>query len=194
MQLAGHAEPGHQLRAGGFHPAPGRITGQFVEGTGGIGDHEHIEAFFQGRQCREGHANLGHHTGDDQLLLAGGLDCLDEVFVVPGIDVARARDVRRVRELLLEFGHQRAIWAVLEAGGEDGRQLEVLGQVRQGQHIVLETVGFDIPYQREQTRLVIHQQYGGVVLVQSLVLKGHDVFLTRVGCVWYDFAQTMAPR
>jgi hypothetical protein len=60
------------LRAGLAHAVVGRVAGHFVEGAGGVGDHEHFELFFQGRQRREGHAHLGHHAGDDQLLLAGG--------------------------------------------------------------------------------------------------------------------------
>ena len=47
VQLTGHAEPGHHLRAGGLHAAPGGVTGDFVESARGIGDDEDIEALFQ---------------------------------------------------------------------------------------------------------------------------------------------------
>jgi len=74
-------------------------------------------------------------------LLAGGLHCLDEVLVVPGVDLAWAGDVRGIREQCFQLRHQRAVGALLEAGGEDGRQVEELGQVGQGQHVVLERGG-----------------------------------------------------
>ncbi|MNJ59334.1 hypothetical protein D3C77_550160 [compost metagenome] len=174
VQLAGHAEPGHQLRPCRLHAPPGRVTGQLIEGAGGVGDDKYLKALLQRRQRREGHAHFSDHTGDQQLLLAGGFYRFDEVLVVPSVDVAGACDVRGVGELLFQFRHQRAVGAGLETGGENGRQLEVLGQVRQGQDVVLEAVGVDVPYQRQQTGLVVDQQHGGVVLVQTLVLEGHD--------------------
>ncbi|MNF03322.1 hypothetical protein D3C80_2026120 [compost metagenome] len=83
------------------------------------------------------------------MLAPGGFHRGDEVLVVPGIDLAGAGDIGRIRKLLLEFRHQRAVGAILEAGGEDGRQFEVAGQVGQGQHVVLELVRIDIAYQRQ---------------------------------------------
>ena len=49
---------------------------------------------------------------------------------------------------MLELGHQGAVRTGLETSGEDGRQLEVLGQVGQRQHIVLEPVGVDVADER----------------------------------------------
>lgn len=98
VQLARYAEPGHQLRTGLAHAVVGGVAGHGVEGAGGISHHEHIKLFFQGRQGRESNTHFSHDAGDDQLLLAGGLYCLDEVFVVPGVDLAGASDVRRIRE------------------------------------------------------------------------------------------------
>lgn len=76
VQFAGDAEPGHQLRAGGFHAAPGRLTRQLIEGAGGVGHHKDLKAFIERRQRRECHAHFGHHAGDDQLLTAGGFTAL----------------------------------------------------------------------------------------------------------------------
>ncbi|MNZ35307.1 hypothetical protein D3C78_527040 [compost metagenome] len=152
----------------------GGVAGHGIEGAGGIGHHEHLELFFQCRQRRERHTHLGHYTGDDQLLLAGGLHCLDEVFVVPGVDLPRAGDVRGVREQCFEFWYQRAVRALFEAGGEDGRQVEELGQVSQGQHVVLERIRLDVANQGQQTSLVVDQQNSGVVFVQAVVFEvGH---------------------
>ncbi|MNH12859.1 hypothetical protein D3C79_724130 [compost metagenome] len=152
----------------------GGVAGHGVEGTGGISDHEHVELFFQGRQGRESYAHFSHNAGDDQLLLASGLHGLDEVFVVPGVDLARAGNVRRIREQGFQFRHQRAVGALLEAGGEDGRQVEELGQVGQGQHVVLERVRLDVADQGQQASLVVDQQDSGVVFVQAVVFEvGH---------------------
>jgi hypothetical protein len=46
----------------------------------------------------KGHAHFGDHAGDDQLLLAGGLDRGQELLVVPGVDVAGTGDVGRIRK------------------------------------------------------------------------------------------------
>ncbi|MNP35584.1 hypothetical protein D3C76_1289230 [compost metagenome] len=174
VQLARYAEPGHQLRTGLAHAVMGGIAGHGVEGTGGVGHHEHIKLFFQGRQGREGNTHFRHDAGDDQLLLAGGLHCLDEVFVVPGVDLAWAGDVRGVREQGFQLWYQRAVGALLEAGGEDGRQVEELGQVSQGQHVVLERVRLDVADQGQQASLVVDQQDSGVVFVQAVVFEvGH---------------------
>ncbi|MNL65300.1 hypothetical protein D3C87_1896140 [compost metagenome] len=78
------------------------------------------------------------------MLTAGSLDCLDEVFVVPSIDLARPGDIRRVREHLFEFWYQWAIGALFEACREDGRQLEKFGYVSQRQHVVFEFVRGEI--------------------------------------------------
>src|SRR5574343_1801558 len=119
VEFAGDAEPGHQLGAGSRHAIPGGLAGQFVEGARGVGDDEDLVALLKGRQRGKGNADLGDDAGDDQLLLAGGLDGLDEVLVVPGVDLAGPGDVRRLRKGFLQFGHQRAVRPVLEAGGPD---------------------------------------------------------------------------
>ncbi|GER18041.1 hypothetical protein VCH24_30630 [Variovorax boronicumulans] len=120
-----------------------------------------------------GHADLGDHAGDQELLLARGLHGLDEVLVVPGVDLAGAGNVGRVGKLGLQLGHQRAVGAVLEAGGQHRGQLEVTGDVGQGQHVVLELVGVDVAHQREQAGLVVDQQHGDIVLVETGVRLGH---------------------
>src|SRR5207253_1497692 len=63
--------------------------------------------------------------------------------------------------------------AGLETGGEDRRQLEVFGKVGKGQHVVLEPVRFDIANQRQQASLMIDQQNGGVILVETIVRSSH---------------------
>ena len=144
----------------------------FVEGAGSVGDHEDLKAFVKGTQGRERHAHVGHHTGNDDLLAAGGLDGLDEIFVVPRVDLARARNVRRVGEQFFELRHQWAVGAAFKAGGQDGRQVEELRHVGQGQHVVLELVGGEILHQGDQAGLVINQQNNSIVFVQALVSHG----------------------
>ncbi|MNV79757.1 hypothetical protein D3C71_1733250 [compost metagenome] len=69
---------------------------------------------------------------------------------------------------------------MLEAGGEDGRQLEEFGNVSKCQHIVLEFVGREILNQGNQTGLVIDQQHYSVVFVQAVVGSvAHDEVLLR---------------
>ena len=72
-----------------------RSRASAIEGAGSIGNHKYFEAGFNGVQNGEGH-DFGDDTGNDQLLLAGGLDGVNEVFVVPGVDLTRAGDIRRI--------------------------------------------------------------------------------------------------
>ena len=141
----------------------------FVEGARSIGDHKYFKPFRQRRQRRKGYAHIRHHARNDQLLAPGRLDRLDEIFVVPGIDLTGARDVGRIGEQLLEFGHQWAVGAGFKTGGEDGRQLEEPGHISERQHVVLEFVRREILHQRNQTGLVINQQHHSIIFVQAFV-------------------------
>lgn len=101
MQFACNAKPGHQLSARRGHTVPCRMARQFVERAGSIRHHKYIKAFFQSRQGRKGHAHFGDYAGDNQLLLAGRFDGFNEVFVIPGIDLARACNVGGIGEKFL---------------------------------------------------------------------------------------------
>ena len=80
------------------HPHQGGVADRLVERARGVRDDEDLVALLEGRQGRERHADVGHHAGDDELLAARRLDRLDEVLVVPGVDLAGPRDERGVRE------------------------------------------------------------------------------------------------
>ncbi|MNH75833.1 hypothetical protein D3C73_280860 [compost metagenome] len=159
--------------AGRRHAVPRRITSQGIEGTGRVGHHKYIKARLDCRQRRERHADFGHHPGDDQLFLASRLDGFDKVLVVPGVDLPWARNVRSIREQSLQLRHQWAVRARFKAGRENRRQFEVLGQIGQRQHVVLELVRIDVAYQRQQTGLMVDQQYGRLIFIETFVGSGH---------------------
>ncbi len=141
MQLAGHTEPAHQLRPRCLHARPGRVTRHLIEGARGVGDNEYVKALLNGGQGGEGHTDFGHHAGNDQLLAAGLLDGVDEILVVPGVDIAGARDVRRIGEQLLQFRHQWAVGAVLKAGGQNRGELEILADAASASTLFLNSPG-----------------------------------------------------
>ena len=101
VQLAGHTEPVHQLSPGVCHPCPGGLTDRLIERPGRVRDHKHVVACFQRRERGEGDTNVGDHAGDNELLATRILYCLDKVFIIPGIDLARVRNERRVTEQVL---------------------------------------------------------------------------------------------
>jgi hypothetical protein len=72
---------------------------------------------------------------------SGSFHGLDEVFIVPGIDLPRTSDVGRFRKQLLEFWHKWSIGATFKAGRQNRRQLEILRGIGQRQHVVLELIG-----------------------------------------------------
>ena len=90
MQLADHSEPIQQLRSSICHPCPCRLTDRFIEGPGRIRDDKHVVSCLQRRERGEGDAHVGDHAGNNELSAPGRLYSLDEVFIIPGINLARA--------------------------------------------------------------------------------------------------------
>jgi len=101
MQLAGHTEPVHQLGSRISHARPGGMADCLIERPGRIRDHAHFVACFQRMESGEGDTDVGDHGGNDKLFAAGLLHRLDKVLIIPGIDLARARNERRVTEQVL---------------------------------------------------------------------------------------------
>ena len=136
------------------------------ECTGSVGNHEYVKAFLNRGQCGECHAHFSYYAGDNQLFFAGRFH---EIFVIPSVDVAGAGDIGRIGEHLFQFGHQWAVRTAFKAGGQNGRQVEVFGQISSSQHVVFEFVGVDVAYQRKQAGLVVDQQHRRVVFIQTFV-------------------------
>src|SRR5690606_4384040 len=114
---------------------------------------------------------------------------------VPGVDLSGAGDVRRIRKEFLKLGNQGAIGAVFKTGRQDSRQLEVLGNVGEGQHIVLELTRREVLQQGNKPGLMVHKQDYGIVLGKTLVvvLAGHgslpaDTVDRPHGPVWTNAA------
>src|SRR2546427_5518287 len=101
LQLAGHTEPVHQLGSRISHARPGGMADCLIERPGRIRDHKHFVACFQRMESGEGDTDVGDHAGNDKLFAAGLLHRLDKVLIIPGIDLARARNERRVTEQVL---------------------------------------------------------------------------------------------
>ena len=192
MEFAGEAEPGHELCSARLHAGPGGVAGGFVEGAGGVGDDEDFVAFFEGGEGGKGDADFGDDAGEDELLFAGGFDGFDEVFIVPGVDVAGAGDVGRIGKEGLDLGHERTVGAVFETGGEDRRQFEILGGVGEGHDVVAEFFGREVADEIAEARLVIDEQDGGVVFVEAAVgeVVGHCRVPLRSGEEAFAFAST----
>ena len=96
VQLAAHAEPVDQLHAGARHARPGCMAHGFIERARRVGHGEYLVTGFDGGKRWESHTNIGHHSGDQQLLPSRRLHGLHEVFIVPGVDLARTGNERRV--------------------------------------------------------------------------------------------------
>lgn len=182
VQLASGSKPRHQLTSGCGHTCPGRVAGGFVEGAGGIGNDKYFVTRLTGGEGGEGHADFSHNPGDDELFFAGGFNCVQEVLIIPRIDIAGAGDVGGVRKHLLQFGHQRPVGSAFEAGGQNRGQFEVLRAVRQRQNVVLEIVRREILDKIGQSGLVIYQQDGGVIFIEAIVLECAHNFTS----VWLD--------
>lgn len=176
VQFAGCSEPGHELRSSRGHPVPSGIAGGLVEGAGGIGDDKDLKAFFQCRECWKCNADLGDNAGYDQLLFSRRLYCMEKVFVIPGIDISRARNIGCVGEHFFQLRYQGAIGSILETGSENGWQMEVFSGIGQRQNIVLKIIGAEVVNKICEAGLVVDQQDGGVVFIEAVVLECFHVF------------------
>ena len=94
MQFACDAEPSSTAPSRRMRPR--RLPAGQVERSGGISNDKDFVTVLNGRQRRKSDAHLGHDARDDQLLFSRRLDGLDEIFVVPGVDVARPCDVKEI--------------------------------------------------------------------------------------------------
>ena len=102
---------------------------------------------------------------------------LTKSVVVPGIDVAGPGDVRRLRELLLQLRHQRAVGAVSKLVVRMVGSLKYLARSPSASTLFLNLSGIEIAHQRQQAGLMVDQQHGGVVLVETDVGFAHGTLL-----------------
>lgn len=96
-----------------------------------VDDGEDLVACGERTQCRKRHADAGQCARDEQRLAFGFFDGLDPRRVVPGVDLAVARDVNRVRIVLVDFGNERAVRAVRHRSGGEGGELYEAGDLRE---------------------------------------------------------------
>lgn len=95
---------------------------------------------------------------DNHLLLARLLHGIRKVFVVHGIDLAGATDNWNIGNGIRNLLHNRAIGASLKRGRQNGRGFVVVGDLGQGDDIVVELVGFKITDQLDETGLLKQNQ------------------------------------
>ena len=171
VQFARDAKPAHELAAGRLHPRPGCIARGLVEGARSVSDDEDFVTFLPRRERRERDADFGDDAGDEQLLLARRLHRLHKILVVPRIDVAGPGDVGRIGEERFQFRHKRAIRAILEARGEDRRQVEVFRGIGEREDGVLEVVRREVLHAVGQTSLMIDEQDGDICLIEAVVFE-----------------------
>ena len=116
------------------------------------------------------------------LRLVSSMAC-DPRRVVPGVDLAGARDVDRVGIVLMDLGDERAVRPVGDRGRGEGRNLGEVGHLRQRGHVRAQRRKVDVPDQLEQPALVVDQQHDGVVGVDHpLVDFGHGFVLSLCQC------------
>lgn len=83
-EVANDGEERDELDAGTFHAGVCRIADELSGGTGTLDVGEDGVTLGAEREGEEGGADISDNTGDDDLLLSGGLDGGAELLVVPG--------------------------------------------------------------------------------------------------------------
>lgn len=93
-------------------------------------------------KSREGYTNVCDDSGNDQLFAAGILHRRHEIVIVPGVDLARAGDERRVRKIFPSAQARSArSGPVFKTRRENRWQFVVFRDIRESQDIVLKLAG-----------------------------------------------------
>jgi len=154
-EVAGDAEHANELDASLLHARVGSIADKTRVGTGSLNVGEDGVALGAEGEGKEGGADIGGDTGNDDLLLAGSLDGLAEFGVVPGagrslavqlpcyelgagdlLDLAVTLDERSVGVHFEHLLGQRTIGTLLGRSGHDNREIEDLAELGMSHHVV----------------------------------------------------------
>ena len=122
------------------------------------------------RDRRERHADAGDGARDDQGLAAGRLDGGDEVRIVPGVDLALAGNVLRVRRVLVDLRDQRPVRPLRNRGGGDHRKLAQRRDLRERGRMVAQRRHRHVADRLERPLWVVDQQHDGVICVDGRLL------------------------
>lgn len=134
--------------------------------------------------------NFGNDTGDDQLLLASGLDGSTEVGVVPGVDLTLATDEGGIGVQVHDLLEHEAVRTLVGRAGQHSGEVEDVAQSSVADDVVTEVVGVVITNDLRETDLVVndeesldmsdaksHSERGAtysIVLVESVPSLGGD--------------------
>jgi hypothetical protein len=104
--------------------------------------------------------NFGDDTGNDQLLLASGLDSGAEIGVVPGVDLTLATDEGGVGVHVGDLLQHQAVGALVRRAGQHGGQVEDVAQSCVAEDVVAEVVGVVVTNDLGETDLVVDDEEG----------------------------------
>lgn len=102
--------------------------------------------------------NFGNDTGDDELLLAGGLDGGAEVGVVPGVDFTLATDESGIGVHVGNLLEEKAVGTLVRGTGQDSGNVEDLSDGGVAEHGVAEVVGAVVANDLSKTDLVVNDE------------------------------------
>ncbi|MOA05800.1 hypothetical protein D3C78_1254100 [compost metagenome] len=109
LKFRGHAGGIDRYHTCLHHTRQGNFLRHFRIGTRGVDNGKDFIAFGNGADRREGHANTGDGTGDNQGFAAGRFNGCNKIWIIPGVDFAFARHILRMRGILVDLRDQRAI-------------------------------------------------------------------------------------
>jgi hypothetical protein len=112
------------------HPAGGLYTGPSSSTFPMHRPRQRLYTLLRPLRWRGSHAPAGDRAGNDQRLLAGGLDGGNEVRIIPRINLAFPRNILRVRRTLVDFWNQRAVRPLRYPSRRDHRNLAKGGDLR----------------------------------------------------------------
>ena len=122
----------------------------------------------QSRFSREQLTDVRGNTSHDDLLLAGILNRLAELRVIPSVNLALALDERRIRVHVKDRLGQRAVGSVLGRRREHNRKVEKLANAGVRDHGVVVQGCVEVSGDAVQAILQVEDEQQGVRLVQSL--------------------------
>ena len=149
-------------RAGLHHPRQRGFLRGGRRRAAAVIDHVDRVARVEHRQRRPGDAHFGPQSGENDVLATGGLDCLPEACVVPGVHAAALHD-------RLTWEDVEQLWPDVTAErfglncGEHGRHLEFLRNLGHQRNVVDQQRALDAGDAEQHLRLMVDEHEGAVL-------------------------------
>ena len=167
LDLRGHRRRIHRDHTGLYHARQRDLLRHFAVGAGGINHRKHLIPVRNRADRREGHADAGNGTRNDQRLTPGGFYRRHEFRVIPGVDLAFTGNILRMRRVGVDLRDKRSVRPLRDGCGGDHRDLRQGSDFCQRCRTGTQFRHWHITNGLEQTALVIDKEHHSIVHIDD---------------------------